>query len=463
MLTGGQMLRADRTELAARSALLLGGAGALAALGAFGAMLLYRQPPSATMLAGGVAMLALLSLAVARYDTAATLGFLLLGVVFVDPAPPDAVFAIVIAVALVTGRFDPTRAPLIIGALIGGFLTVNVMSTLEAVDPRTAAKFFAITLYLAVFGIWIAGYVNSERRARGVVRAYLAIAVASALIGPLALFAPIPLADRLTAAGFRAQGLFQDPNVYGPFLIPPALIVLEELMRPRLLRARAATKVTLFLALSIGILFSYSRAAWAAFLLGILVMLAVHAMRRGGSRRAVQVLAMLAVSAIAGLGVLGVTGSFGFLQERAKVQAYDTDRFGAQRTGLELVERYPFGIGPGQFEVRYPVATHSLYVRSISEQGALGLLAVLGIVIATLVFALSNAVAGRDTFGIGSAALLGAWCAIAMNSLFVDTLHWRHLWLIAGLIWATAASRRTQLSGVLSARTGSISGGRSAR
>ncbi len=434
--------RADRIELAGRSALALGGAGALAALGVFTTMLLYSRPPSATMLAGGVAILAMLALAIARYEMAATLGFLLLGVVFVDPAPPDAVFAIVIAVAAVTGRFDPTRAPLVIGALIGAFLTINLMSTLEAVDPRVAAKFFAITFYLAIFGLWVAGYVNSAHRARTVVRAYVAVAVFSALIGTLALFLPLPRTDLLTAAGYRAQALFQDPNVFGPFLIPPALIVLEELMRPRLLRARTATKVAIFLVLSIGILFSYSRAAWAAFLLGILVMLSVQALRRGGGLRAMQVLAVLSLAAVATVAVISVTGSLGFLESRAKVQAYDTDRFGAQRTGLELVERYPFGIGPGQFEVRYPVATHSLYIRSISEQGALGLVAVLGIVIATLVFAGANAIAGRDTYGIGSAALLGTWCAIVLNSLFVDTLHWRHLWLVAGLIWAAAVSRR---------------------
>jgi hypothetical protein len=54
--------------------------------------------------------------------------------------------------------------------------------------------------------------------------------------------------------------------------------------------------------------------------------------------------------------------------------------------------------------------------------------------------ALRNAVAGRDTHGIASAALLAAWCGILANSVFVDTLHWRHLWLVAGLIWAAQTS-----------------------
>ena len=59
----------------------------------------------------------------------------------------------------------------------------------------------------------------------------------------------------------------------------------------------------------------------------------------------------------------------------------------------------------------------------------------------TLALAVGNAVAGRDAYGVGSAAALGAWCGLLANSLFVDTLHWRHLWLVAALIWVAALSR----------------------
>jgi hypothetical protein len=64
------------------------------------------------------------------------------------------------------------------------------------------------------------------------------------------------------------------------------------------------------------------------------------------------------------------------------------------------------------------------------------------IIAATFVAALRNAVAGRDTHGIGSAALLGAWCGLIVSGLFVDTLHWRHLWLVAALVWAASLRSR---------------------
>ena len=55
--------------------------------------------------------------------------------------------------------------------------------------------------------------------------------------------------------------------------------------------------------------------------------------------------------------------------------------------------------------------------------------------------ALRNVVLGRDAYGIGTAALLGAWCGLIFNSVVVDTLHWRHLWVVAALVWAGAARR----------------------
>ena len=51
-----------------------------------------------------LALVVLVALSLARYEAAVGLGFVILGVVVVEPAPPDAVFAIVIAVGLVTGR-----------------------------------------------------------------------------------------------------------------------------------------------------------------------------------------------------------------------------------------------------------------------------------------------------------------------------------------------------------------------
>jgi O-antigen ligase len=363
---------------------------------------------------------------------------LLLAVVRIEPAPADAIFAAVIAVALLTRRFDVHRVPAPVIGLAGAFLALNLFSSIEMIDVARGTSFFAITLYLLIFAVWLAGYVRSPGRARLVLRLYLLGAIVSAAVALIALFVAFPGHETFVFAGDRAQGLFKDPVVFGPFLIPAALILVEEIANPRLLGWRVAWKAFAVVVLALGVVLSYSRAAWFSLALGLVAVLLVLALRRGGGRRALVVLSVLLFAFAAVASALVLTGSTGFLQQRAHLQSYDVERFSAQALGIREGERYPFGIGPGQFDVVSTVSAHSTYVRAFAEEGLPGLLTLLVIIFATLLYAVRNVLRGVDTYGIGSAALLGAWLGLAANSLFVDTLHWRHLWLVAALIWAGA-------------------------
>jgi hypothetical protein len=420
----------------------LGIVSAAAALGLFAmatAVVLSRHPlPSSVVVAFGIALLGTLTLVLRSYDGAVALGILLTAFVWFEPAPPDLVFGVVIAVALVTGRFTLGRVPLAVEALLGAFLALNLFASVDVLDANRAAFFFAITLYLAILAVWFGAYVDSTSRARLVVKAYLTAAVLSAVLATLALYVSFPGHNALVM-GPRAKGLFKDPNVYGAFLVPAALILLEEIVRPRLLRLRTPAKLALVSAVTVGILFSFSRAAWLNAAVGVVVMLTVLALRRGGGKRAIAVVAVILSATAALFVIVAVTSSLNFLEQRAHFQSYDVQRFGAQLSGVEYAVQYPLGIGPGQFELFSPVSAHSTYVRALAEEGVLGLLLLLGLMVLTLFLAARNAEAGRDTYGIGSAALLAAWCGLLANSVFIDTLHWRHLWLVAALIWAGAA------------------------
>jgi O-antigen ligase len=426
---------------AARSAGRLAAAAGLLVIALAAGVVLSRYPlPLTVVLAFGFGLLGTLALALARYHTAVALGIFLLAAVRIEPAPADLILFVVIAVAMVTGRFDIRRAPLIVTVLLGVFLALNMLASVELIDVGRGVLFFTITLYLVVFALWLTGYVRSAYTARVVLRAYVAAAVVSAGVAVVALFVAFP-GHQLFVTGPRAQGLFKDPNVLGPFLVPAALLLLEETVAPRLLRARLPAKLALLSIVTVGVLFSFSRAAWLNLVVGAFVMFCVLALRRGGGRRALTfVVGVISATAVL-FAALAVTSSFAFLSERARFQAYDVQRFGAQLSGIELAAKYPLGIGPGQFEAVSPISAHSTYVRALSEEGVLGLLVLLALLLLTLGFAARNAIFGRDTYGIGSAALLAAWCGLLANSVFIDTLHWRHFWLLAALIWAGAARR----------------------
>jgi O-antigen ligase len=414
-------------------------AGAAVVVWIIARVMANSEPPSPLLVAGGaLAALAAVALVLVRFEAAVSLGLVLLAVVRFQPAPTDAVLALVIAAALLSGRFRADRVPSLIIALLGGLLALNLISAVDSISLGKAAVFFTITLYLAVFAIWLTSYVNSRRRARQVFIAYLAAALISAALGILAVLLPIPGRSAMLFLG-RAEALFKDPNVFGPFLVPALLMLLAETVSPRLLRASRPTKLVGVSVLALGVLFSYSRGAWLNLVVGLVIMLGALLLRRRSARTAGRLLVVLFVAIAIGGVVIAATGAGGFLQERAHLQAYDTSRLSAQTEGISLGERHPIGIGPGQFDVIEPLSSHNLYVRVFAEQGPLGLLLLLALVLATLAFAARNVVHGRDTYGIDSAALLGAWCGALVNSGLIDTLHWRHLWLVAALIWAGAA------------------------
>ena len=355
-------------------AFLLGGALAVA--------LAPSPPPLSLVVLGGVGLLALLGLALVRYAAVVALGFALFGIVVVEPAPPDIVFAVAIAVAAVTGLMHLRRIPPAIALLLGAFLILNVISAVSTVDPVHAGLsahagffFFFITAYLVVFAVWLTAWIDSEARMRLILRMLLVAAFCSAVVGVLAPFLPLAAADGWHQDG-RAKAFFEDPNVFGPFLVFPMLILVEELLEPRLLRSGRVMKLALFVVFSLGVLFAYSRAAWLNAAVAALTMLAVFALRRGGGRKAFVLVGTIAVAITVFFGAIVLSGSGDFLEERARYQAYDEDRFTAQRTGIELAVSSPFGIGPGRYEGVVGYAAHSTYVRTLAEQGFLGLLAV---------------------------------------------------------------------------------------
>ena len=207
-------------------AILLVGAGLLGTVLALA--LRTNEIPGYLVLAGGIALLGMLALAVANYELAVSIAFLLSAVVVVEPAPPDAAFAVIMCVAAVTGRFRLSAAPL--GAVLGvaAFIALNLISFFEVVDPARGARFMAITVYLLAFALWIPSWLTSTDKARRLLRIYIFIAVFSALVGTLALYVPFPGHEQFTFyTNTRARAFFKDPNVFGPFLVPAILLLME--------------------------------------------------------------------------------------------------------------------------------------------------------------------------------------------------------------------------------------------
>jgi len=120
------------------------------------------------------------------------------------------------------------------------------------------------------------------------------------------------------------------------------------------------------------------------------------------------------------------------------MNSYDDERFAAHQQAMDTALSHPLGIGPGQWELSYYLSTHSLYYRVLSENGFDGLAVLVIFLLVSLYRSLrltmnSPSDSWRNLYAVFSACLLG----ILLNSSVVDTLHWRHVWLLLGLIWTS--------------------------
>jgi hypothetical protein len=185
-----------------------------------------------------------LFLAAARPEWVVVLGFALLAFVRQEPAPVDVVFAVLL-VAVLFWRRESLRLPPLVSVLLFALAVVTLLSMVNADDFGRAIRFEAITLYMIALGVCLTTVFASADLTRRAVSAYIIVAALSALAAAIALEIGIPGGTYLIygSNNLRAQGLFKDPNVFAPFLVPAAVIVLEEMVRPRLLGWRMRWKL----------------------------------------------------------------------------------------------------------------------------------------------------------------------------------------------------------------------------
>ena len=412
------------------------------------------QPPLSYLIIPGLALA--VGVTVLAYGAPAgttVAAFALLAVVRSEPAPSDVIFGILILTAVAGGRALPIRVPPVVGIGLVLWVFVSLLSIVNAVDMPSAVRFEAISLYLVALAIFIAAIASDGPLLRLCMLAYIWSAIVSAVLAIGALKVPgFPARTILLYDPSRAMALFKDPNVFGPYLVPAAAILAEELIRPRLLGWRTWTVFGAFCLVVTGNVFAFSRAGWLNLGVACIVVVGTYAVRRRGFGRAVKLVLVLAVGGAAGFVFLAATGSLTFLQERSKLQAYDNDRFANQASGLSHATAHVLGYGPGQAEHILAFSTHSLPIRLLVEQGILGAVLFTIVLAGTVAAGIGWAARDGELHGIGSAAMLGSLLGLLANCPFVDTLHWRHLWIVMARIWA--GSRLDQ--GTAHARAGTL-------
>ena len=359
--------------------------------------------------------------------------------VIVDPAPVD----LLIIISFVLGFFSFFRyssALAIPTTFLLIFALANLISTFVVEDVTRALYFLSIRAYFIVS--WLLFVVITRRFGVKAVKiifsGYISASILAIALGFLAFFHILNW-EFLTFAG-RPKGLFKDPNVFGPFLIPVVLYAALEFESSK--NKSKLGWAALFLLASIGSAFSFSRAAWLNYGISISSYIVLRVLtassRRIAIRRGLTYMSLLLLLlTVSGVLLIAQPNAADFFIERAVYHDYDNMRFGTQEAALNDALSSLIGIGPGQAEVIYDYATHSSYVRIFVETSWLGVIGFFGFIAVTLNCSFQMVLKSRGwnqgIFIVFTSAILG----ILANSFFIDTVHWRHFWLLLALPWGS--------------------------
>ena len=369
------------------------------------------------------------------------------GLVLFEPSPYELTFLVVLPLAFVAG-LGLYRSTFGLLAILVAFTPFALIACFQVkFTPVSDALIFSIvTIFLLLTAYFLANYVAeaTERRMRIIMNAYTAAAVFCALIGTLAYLGLIPGAEIFMRYG-RAKATFNDPNVYGPFLVLPAMYALQ-----RVLLGTGRTQfwsAVIYMVLFVGVFVSFSRAAWGPFALSSMVVLVLCFWLEAPARNKVRIMIMSLLGAgmlmVALAGLLSIPSVSSLFEQRAAGQDYDsgeTGRFGRQGYAFELALNHPLGMGPGEFRnLRVIEEPHNVYVSVLHVYGWGGGAMYYLLVILTLwrgVVGLSR----PSPYRLMMIPLVATFTMLVGESAIIDSDHWRHYYLIAGLIWGISTA-----------------------
>ncbi len=311
--------------------------------------------------------------------------------------------------------------------------------------PESDTLFALITVYLiAVYGL-IQFWVTESRSIReNIVYGYLGGALASSVLG-LGAYLSVLFRDNFGSVRFfwedniRISVFFDDPVVYGAFLVPAVLILsvytcLAEKMRQFF--------ILLFVTMLVfsNLILTGSRGAWLNFLVASIFFVILytpfhtkHLWQKGAGVAMVGLFV-----ALMWIFIIPIDGR-SYYEATLSSRYYSSDKpriENIQSASSQLVQRdmlsILFGSGSGSYEKKSEngFAAHNTYLRVLYEQGIVGI--ILYIAVLFFIFRLLRMRKRKDM--LYTTLLASLLVGILVQNMFVDTLHWRHFWVLLSLV-----------------------------
>ncbi len=383
-----------------------------------------------------------------RTISRAVLGFTVFLGAFVinEPAPYELMLVVTMGGFLIFGlrlsKHAVSLATLFLLFNIGGMISMFQMNAYKEIP-----LYLMVSLFLGLSSVFFCAVIEADMgRLRVINRAYVAGATITALLGILGYFNVFPGAEVFTLYD-RAKGAFQDPNVFGPFLVLPALYLSYGLLQRKF--TLAPVRAAILLILLMGILLSFSRAAWGLIVISGAVLYGLQYAGETSGRKRLQMIIIMVVGVAVLTLILLIALQFdsvgNMFSDRAKViQEYDggnLGRFARHAIGFGWALEKPLGIGPLEFGLALGQDTHNIWLKALMDYGWLGFASYLTMTIWTLFGSARQLLIKRPW----TPYLQVAWAAFLGHIIIawvIDIDHWRHVYLMVGIIWGCMALER---------------------
>jgi hypothetical protein len=365
--------------------------------------------------------------------------------VLVEPAPYELLFALCFLLFLPTGLSVPrVTAPFILFLTlynVGGVISLSQLTS----DPK-AVTFTVVSVYMAVTAIFFTLCVASDPMPRmAVIRnAYIIAGVLAALTGLIGYF-DIAGLGTAWAPIHRAQGTFKDPNVLSTFIIPPIVFIVQGfLLGTQKWRPVAALALLVMLS---AVFLAFSRGAWMNAIGATALAVGVTFLVTPSTALRFRIILLASFGAFVGLCLIAFLLQFEqvrelFAERASLLQSYDSGesgRFGNQIHSIPLLLEHPFGLAPIRFRYIFGADPHNVYLNAFAAYGWIGGFSYFLLIISTVAVGFKT-IFTRTPWQHYAIAIFCPLFTMMLQGVQIDTDHWRHFYLLLGIVWGLYAA-----------------------
>jgi hypothetical protein len=311
-------------------------------------------------------------------------------------------------------------------------------------DEPASVRFIAVGVYLMFTSFLFAALMSDDAAGRleTMKRGLIASAWLAATAGLFGYFDIAGLGSVFTVND-RASGTFKDPNVFGPYLVLPLIFIIQAIL---LRRIGLVAGLLLMSVPLLGLFLSFSRGAWGNFVGSTLLLFALTFISAPNAAQRARVAGfslLIVAAAVAGLLVaISFEAIREVFNERASLnQSYDLGvqgRFGNQLRSIAMLLELPNGMGPLRFRFYFPEDPHNTFINAFASYGWLGGFAYAALFVTTMIAGWTIALR-RWQLQNASIAIWSVLFITLLQGLQIDIDHWRHVYLMLGLVWGLRA------------------------